>query len=67
MDSILRPGWCDYLVCDPMACPPELSASELWRMKQVRGGSVGSGSSSDEILFDLDADPDPEQETVEWV
>lgn len=54
-------------MCDPMACPPELSASELWRMKQVRGGSVGSDSSSDEILFDLDADPDPEQETVEWV
>ncbi|KAI0348056.1 TPR-like protein [Trametopsis cervina] len=66
----LGSGWCDYLVCDPTSCPPDLSATELWRMK--RHANIGSTvpdapGSSPAVSLDLDADPDPEQETDEWV
>jgi protein O-GlcNAc transferase len=68
--NIFFVGWCDYLVCDPIACPPELSAAELWRIKQSsqsEGTIPQLPSPLDSIQFDLDADPDPEQETDEWV
>ena len=51
-----------------MACPPELGASELWRM--ARNTSSEStvpdmSGSANNTLFDLGADPDPE--VGEWV
>ncbi|KAI0689614.1 TPR-like protein [Cytidiella melzeri] len=62
----LGAGWCDYIVCDLTSCPPELSATELWRMKRnpgVRSTPLAVPS----VVLDLDANPDPEKETDEWV
>ena len=32
-DSGLFPGWCDYLVCDAISCPEDLTVESLVRNK----------------------------------
>lgn len=54
--------WCDYLVSDPIACPQETCASELWRIRR-RDGRVAN----EDHRLDLHADLDPEENTDEWV
>lgn len=56
-------GWCDYLVCDPIACPPELCASEHWRNSMRSSESL---TKTDNWL-DLGADLDPESTTDAWL
>ncbi|TFK89960.1 glycosyltransferase family 41 protein [Polyporus arcularius HHB13444] len=64
----LGAGWCDYLVCDPIACPQETSAVEQWRQVRARRQHAASaaGSLSGSSL-DLDADIDPEDGSDEWI
>ncbi|EKM61041.1 glycosyltransferase family 41 protein [Phanerochaete carnosa HHB-10118-sp] len=53
--------WCDYLVCDPISAPKELCAAEVWRKTKKEGAR------HDDLLLNLDADPDPEDPHAEWV
>ena len=55
------PGWCDYLVTDPMSSPQDLCAPELWRKKRLGPIAV------DDQLLDLGADSDPEEPSEEWM
>ncbi|KZT02719.1 glycosyltransferase family 41 protein [Laetiporus sulphureus 93-53] len=57
----LSAGWCDYLVGCETSCPPEMSATELWRK------SRGDSRDEDYLTFDLDADADPESGSNDWV
>lgn len=57
----LGAGWCDYLVCDPISAPRDLCAAEVWRTKREKGDK------HDDLMLDLDADPDPEDPHEEWV
>ncbi|OBZ83746.1 putative UDP-N-acetylglucosamine--peptide N-acetylglucosaminyltransferase SEC [Choanephora cucurbitarum] len=43
--------WCDYIVADPIVCPPEKVSDHVWRHQ--RGGQLQGG--------DLPGDLDPEQ------
>ncbi|CDO71565.1 Glycosyltransferase Family 41 protein [Trametes cinnabarina] len=61
----LGAGWCDYLVCDPIACPLDTSATERWRAQTAV--PTGSGRPEDEVPLDMDADIDPETDSDEWV
>ncbi|PSS37737.1 hypothetical protein PHLCEN_2v430 [Hermanssonia centrifuga] len=59
----LGAGWCDYLVCDPVSCPQDMCATEVWRRRR----SLGNGSISESGTFlDLDADFDPERQTDDF-
>lgn len=52
-------GWCDYLVCDPVACPQEMSAAEQWRRAQRNYAG--------QFSLDLFGDLDPEAPTENWI
>ncbi|EJF66698.1 TPR-like protein [Dichomitus squalens LYAD-421 SS1] len=63
-------NWCDYLVCDPIACPQDLSGPERWRSLRTAGDNVTSSSQSTQSIetpLDLGADIDPEDISNEWV
>ena len=49
-------GWTDWLVVDPIVCPPALTASEQWRKASYEPSPT-----------DLGADLDPEGEHDDWV
>ncbi|CAL1695844.1 unnamed protein product [Somion occarium] len=55
----LGTGWCDYLVCDPVACPQEMSAAEQWRRAQRNYAG--------QFSLDLFGDLDPEAPTENWI
>ncbi|OJT15839.1 hypothetical protein TRAPUB_3437 [Trametes pubescens] len=61
----LGAAWCDYLVCDPIACPRDTSATERWRAPQVARAADAEAESTD-VPLDMDADLDPESDSDEW-
>ncbi|KAK9728636.1 hypothetical protein K7432_000910 [Basidiobolus ranarum] len=68
----LGAGWCDYLISDPIVCPPELVACERWRMHNEANEQVDPSKESD--CNDIDelegisiGDMDPEEISEEWV
>ncbi|KAI0361625.1 TPR-like protein [Trametes cingulata] len=66
----LGAGWCDYLVCDPISCPQETSASEKWRAMNASREAASSPtteSNPSEVPLDLDADLDPETDANDWL
>ena len=62
-------AWCDYLVCDPISCPQDLSGPERWRSLRTVRGNVAAGSStlSVDTPLDLGADIDPEDGSNDWI
>ncbi|KAI0778188.1 TPR-like protein [Trametes elegans] len=67
----LGAAWCDYLVCDPISCPQDMSASERWRALSAApdptsAEETGLGSYP-EVPLDVDADIDPETDSDEWL
>ncbi|KAH9849758.1 TPR-like protein [Lenzites betulinus] len=60
----LGAGWCDYLICDPIACPQDMSSAERWRMRRAAGAQPPPDDS--EAPLDLDADLDPESDSEDW-
>ncbi|KAH9950334.1 TPR-like protein [Amylocystis lapponica] len=60
----LGAGWCDYLVCDQVACPREMCVTERWR--DTRRTAPASDALDGDIVFDLDADADPECISDDW-
>ncbi|KAI0793500.1 glycosyl transferase family 41-domain-containing protein [Abortiporus biennis] len=65
----LGSGWCDYLVCDPIACPRELSAGERWRERRQHDQHLIVGDdvlATDESL-DIESDLDPESPSEDWI
>ncbi|KAN0063226.1 hypothetical protein ACQY0O_004390 [Thecaphora frezii] len=56
----LAAGWTDWIVADPVVCPPEMTAVERWRSR-IRSGHVPARAT------DLGADLDPEDASDEWL
>jgi hypothetical protein len=52
-------SWNDWVLSDPLVCPPETIASEVWRARRKAGVVDGP--------TDLDADLDPEELSEDWV
>ncbi|CEP11953.1 hypothetical protein [Parasitella parasitica] len=46
-------GWCDWIIADPIVCPPEMVSGEVWRQR---------GSVMDTANGDFHGDIDPEEE-----
>ncbi|KAI0651856.1 TPR-like protein [Trametes meyenii] len=61
----LGAGWCDYLICDPIACPQETSSAERWRRRRAQ--AAGPGTEALEEPLDMGADMDPETDSDEWL
>ncbi|TFY55582.1 hypothetical protein EVJ58_g8160 [Rhodofomes roseus] len=57
----LSAGWCDYLLCCIISCPPDMSAAEFWRKNR------GKDKEQTHVIFDFDADADPESRSNEWM
>ncbi|KAH9944382.1 TPR-like protein [Epithele typhae] len=56
-------SWCDYIVCDPISCPQDLSAAERWRILQSERGD----SPLPIEPLDMGADLDPEDDSELWI
>jgi protein O-GlcNAc transferase len=57
----LLSGWCDYLVCDPVSCPSDLSGTEKWRKLRSQG------LHREDVDFDFDAEPNPDSIAEDWI
>ncbi|KAL4062628.1 glycosyltransferase family 41 protein [Scleroderma yunnanense] len=58
-------GWCDYLVCDPIACPPDLFASVSARSKS--GPSTEAGDTCRDIGVPVNEGCDPASSAMNWI
>ncbi|ORY03989.1 hypothetical protein K493DRAFT_311549 [Basidiobolus meristosporus CBS 931.73] len=74
----LGAGWCDYLISDPIVCPPELVACERWRMHnkinsresemlEYDSNSQYNNHDTEEPEGISVGDMDPEEVSEEWV
>ncbi|KAI8391424.1 glycosyl transferase family 41-domain-containing protein [Radiomyces spectabilis] len=58
-------GWCDWIIADPIVCPPEMVSGEVWRRRQkdqrVQNGEKGQKNG------DFEGDIDPEEDTNDFV
>ncbi|EMD42051.1 glycosyltransferase family 41 protein [Gelatoporia subvermispora B] len=66
----LGTGWCDYLVCDPVACPRDMCASERWRRESDKAKNqmhLDQDAGNEGVALDLEADADPESVSEDWV
>ncbi|KAI0033174.1 glycosyl transferase family 41-domain-containing protein [Vararia minispora EC-137] len=66
----LAAGWCDYLVCDSIACPKELAASERWRARKIAGfetSRMQDGFKELDLETDIDSVADPESLNEDWM
>lgn len=57
--------WTDWVVADPIVCPPEMSGVDKWR--QQKYAAAVSGAPIQQRPTDLLADLDPEEPSDEWV
>ncbi|SNX83267.1 related to UDP-N-acetylglucosaminyltransferase [Melanopsichium pennsylvanicum] len=57
--------WTDWVVADPIVCPPEMTAVDRWReLKRIQDAGAGV---LQQRPTDLGADLDPEGSSDEWV
>ncbi|KAL5495255.1 hypothetical protein ACEPAI_718 [Sanghuangporus weigelae] len=61
----LASGWCDYLICDPIACPPSTRACELCDKQDSMSSALPEENAETSNGLDYDFGPDPES-MAEW-
>lgn len=54
-------SWTDWIVVDPIVCPPEMTCTDIWRKERKQG------SQRQRRLTDFDGDRDPESTDNDWV
>ncbi|KAG2176296.1 hypothetical protein INT43_005530 [Umbelopsis isabellina] len=52
----LAGGWCDWIIADPIVCPPETVSCEQWRYRRSKGGSENHSDFSGDIDPECSAD-----------
>lgn len=57
--------WTDWVVADPIVCPPEMTSVDRWRQQSELAAK--SGSVLQQRATDLLADLDPEDGSEDWV
>ncbi|KAI7855561.1 glycosyl transferase family 41-domain-containing protein [Circinella umbellata] len=65
-------GWCDWIIADPIVCPPEMVSCEIWRQRQEGKRNLHDHyHHSSSLLFeeggDFEGDVDPEENTDDFV
>lgn len=65
----LASGWTDWIVADPIVCPPEMTSVEKWRRARQQALSSGAPvpTSKTGRPTNLGADLDPEEPDEDWV
>lgn len=53
-------GWTDWVVVDPIVCPPEVTSTDLWRAARTKGAMI------DQRPTNFDGDLDPESLSDDW-
>lgn len=53
-------GWCDWIIADPVVCPPQMVTGEVWRQRTQEGATIMSSG-------DFEGDLDPEEATDDFV
>ncbi|CEH13751.1 O-linked N-acetylglucosamine transferase OGT [Ceraceosorus bombacis] len=61
----LASGWIDWLIVDPIVCPPEQTAGDLWRTK--RREALEQGTELVARPTDFAGDLDPEEPSDDWM
>lgn len=56
----LASGWTDWVVVDPIVCPPEVTSTDMWRRERNIHGLT------EQRPTDLDGDLDPEGLSNDW-
>ncbi|CEG81888.1 Putative Family 41 glycosyltransferase (Fragment) [Rhizopus microsporus] len=54
-------GWCDWIIADPVVCPPEMVSGEVWRRRKKHEASETTPNG------DFEGDVDPEEDTNDFV
>lgn len=57
--------WTDWVVADPIVCPPEMTCVDRWRQQKYQAATAGS--LVQQRATDMLADLDPEEASDEWV
>ncbi|SPO23110.1 related to UDP-N-acetylglucosaminyltransferase [Ustilago trichophora] len=57
--------WTDWVVADPIVCPPEMTCVDRWRYQKQ--AAAASGTVLQQRPTDMLADIDPEEDSEEWV
>ncbi|KAI0048062.1 glycosyltransferase family 41 protein [Auriscalpium vulgare] len=60
-------GWSDYLVCDPVACPPTTCAFDAWQKRPVDSMDDSPSDMPQDNGLDFEASLDPESASNDWV
>ncbi|CAO3632045.1 unnamed protein product [Cunninghamella echinulata] len=65
--STLGGGWCDWIIADPIACPPTMVSCEVWRKRNQHQQQKIKDDNNNDILSDFDGDIDPEELSNDFV
>ncbi|KAI8993329.1 glycosyl transferase family 41-domain-containing protein [Pilobolus umbonatus] len=57
----LAGGWCDWIIADPIVCPPDIVSCEVWRKRMKKNGLHHMSNG------DFEGDIDPEEKTDDFV
>jgi len=63
----LASSWTDWVVVDPIVCPPEMTCVDLWRERRRRALTNGSVNPDDARITNFGGDLDPEEPSDDWV
>ncbi|KAI9307445.1 glycosyl transferase family 41-domain-containing protein [Cunninghamella echinulata] len=65
--STLGGGWCDWIIADPIVCPPTMVSCEVWRKRNLQQQQKIKNDDGNDILSDFDGDIDPEELSNDFV
>ncbi|KAH9825337.1 UDP-N-acetylglucosaminyltransferase [Melampsora americana] len=65
----LASGWTDWIIADPIVCPPRMVSGEKWRRRHdiARGEGEKISEIVEDLATDFDGDLDPECADEDWV
>lgn len=59
-------GWCDYLVCDPIVCPPDLFV-QVCAARRGLSNAKSSDEMSPDIGVPVNEGSDPASSDNDWI
>lgn len=66
----LASGWTDWIIADPIVCPPRMVSGEKWRKRHesaIEGEREKITDMVEDLATDFDGDLDPECADEDWV
>ncbi|CAD6900755.1 unnamed protein product [Tilletia controversa] len=63
----LASSWTDWVVVDPIVCPPEMTCVDLWRQRRRQALAAGVPHPDEARPTNFGSDLDPEEPSEDWV